>query len=101
MHAHAENNMLPIFPKLGTYKCRLPYYRDGQEDHQHSVNVTFHKLGIGGQNKDTGDGLKLRTLGAIRSMLGHEKVSHLNDIYIEVAKCKPEDQWSCKRSLDI
>ena len=49
--------------------------RDGQEDHQHSSHVTFHKLGIGGQNEDTNNRLKLRTLNTIRSMLGHENVS--------------------------
>ena len=56
---------------------RLYFCSDGQEDHKRSKNVTFHKLGIGGRNEDIGklNNTKLRTLGTIRSMLGHEEVS--------------------------
>ena len=50
-------------------------FRDGQEDHQHSQKVTFHKFGIGGGNEDTDSGLKLRTLSTIQNMLGHQNVS--------------------------
>jgi len=45
----------------------------GLEDHVHSPNVTFHKLGLWGNDYKNRNGWKLERFSTIKKRLGHEK----------------------------
>jgi len=55
------------------YNC----FSIGLEDHVHSPNVTFHKLGLWGSDYKNGNGWKLNRLSTIKNTLGHTEVQRL------------------------
>ena len=73
-----------MLPRLATviFQTLFHLYSYGRTDHQHSQNVSFHKIGI----TDVEDSVRkkdfwtLKTLETIRKELGHTKVSSVNTV---------------------
>jgi len=76
----------------------------GLQDHQHSPNVTFHNLGLWGNDVNKGQSRtwKLRKLSSIRSQLGHSQVSIRNRQYAYIREYNNNRNfvvWLCNTAV--
>ncbi len=65
-----------------------PSIEEAKERYDRNANIHFLKLGLGRQNETSPQGWKLRTLGTIRRMLGHE-FSEIDYLKFEIE----ENEW--------